>query len=69
MPAFEENPQKKKRPQRVPRRELVGSTGWRVTLPVHGSLSVCAEFYNVPVSLPPLPNASATTRVMKEHSY
>ena len=69
MPAFDESTQKKKRPQCVPRRELVGSTGRRVTLPVRGSLSVRAEFHNVPVSLPPLPNAPATTRIMQEHSY
>ena len=68
MPAFDENPQKKERPQCVPRRELAGSTGRRVTLPVRGSLSVRAEFHNVPVSLPPLPNASATMRIMQECS-
>ena len=44
MSAFDENPHKKKMPQGVPRRELVGFTGRRVTLPVHGSLSVRAEF-------------------------
>ena len=69
MPAFDENPQNKKRPQRVPGKELVGSTGGRVTLPVSGSLSVHAEFHNVPVSLPPLPNASATTRITQKNSY
>ena len=69
MPNFDTQPEKPKRPQRAPQRELVGSAGRRATLPVRGSLSVRAEFHNVPVSLPPLPDASVASRITQEHSY
>lgn len=70
MPHFSEVPKKARKVKRAPRRELVGATvGRRVSFPVRGSLSVRADFHNLPVSLPPLPDASITTRVATEHAY
>ena len=58
MPNFSVTPTKPKVLKRPPRRELVGSIGPRVSLPVRGSLSVRATFHNAPVDLPPLPSLS-----------
>ena len=51
------------------KRELLDGAGRRVTLPIRGSLSVRAEFHNVPVDLPPPPDASITTTISSEHAY
>lgn len=69
MPSFSEMPKKPKKPKRAPRRELMGDIGRRLSMPVRGSLSVRAEFHNVPVDLPPLPDACITTQILSEHSY
>ena len=68
MPSFDE-PSKEHKQKRVPQRELLGAIGRRVSLPVRGSLSVRSQFHNVPVDLPPLPNAPVSTRILQEHSY
>lgn len=69
MPDFSEKPQKPKKTRRAPRRELLGYTGHRVSLPVRGNVSLRAEFHNVPVDLPPPPDASIATRIVSEHAY
>ena len=69
MPSFNEMPKKPKKVKRALRRELMGDIGRRLSLPVRGSLSVRAEFHNVPVNLPPLPDACTSTKVLSEHSY
>ena len=47
-----------------PQRELLGSSH-RVTMAVRGSKSFRTNFHNLPVDLPPPPNASN----LSEHSY
>lgn len=69
MPLFSEKPKKTRKERRAPRRELVGAVGRRVSFPVRGSLSVRADFHNVPVSLPPLPDTSISARIASEHAY
>lgn len=68
MPEFN-MPEKPKKPRRAPRREMIGYTGRRATLPVRGSVSLRAEFHNVPVNLPPPPDASPSTMLASEHAY
>lgn len=69
MPDFSKKPEKAKKPKRAPRRELIGSVGRRVSLPVRGSLSVRATFHYVPIDLPPLPDASMPAQITSEHVY
>ena len=69
MPSFSEMPKKPQKVKRAPRRELMGDIGRRLSFPVRGSLSVRAEFHNVPVDLPPPPNACIATKILSEHSY
>lgn len=69
MPEFSKMPEKPKKAKRAPRRELIAFSGRRATLPVHGSVSLRAEFHNVPLNLPPLPDADSTTIVAAEHAY
>lgn len=69
MPKFSEVPKKTRKPKRAPRRELVGAVGRRMSFPVRGSSSVRADFHNLPVSLPPLPDACNSARVVAEHAY
>lgn len=69
MPSFNEQVQKTKT-DRHPRRELMAcAVSRRATFAVRGSLSVRAQFHNLPVSLPPLPTASVHDRIRAEHSY
>jgi len=69
LPSFNQPPVKLKVPKRPPTRELMGSIGPRVSLPVRGSLSVRASFHNIPVDLPPPPNLSSAMQALSEHSY
>ena len=69
MPSFNQAPAKPKTARRPPRRELMGSVGRRVSLPVRGSLSVRATFHNVPVDIPPPPSVSSNERILSKHSY
>lgn len=69
MPEFSQMPEKPKKTKRAPRRELLGCTGRRATLPVRGSVSLRTEYHNVPVNLPPPPDASFTTILSSEHAY
>lgn len=70
MPPFHEKPAKPRRPKRVPRREQPASQiGRRITLVEIGSGSIRAQFHNTPVSLPPLPNSSASVNIITEHNY
>lgn len=68
-PSFNEPSQKPKRDSRQPRREMgsVFSSG-RVSVPVRGSLHTRAQFHNIPVSLPPLPEHDVNLNII-EHSY
>jgi len=68
LPDFNQPTTKKKRKSRkVPRREQpVAFALRRATLPVHGSISVRAQFHNRPINLPPPPAAIQHTC---EHSY
>ena len=69
MPSFNEPPKKAKE-SRLPNRELLSSNvGRRASFPVRSSLSVRAQFHNVPVNLPPPPSATFAQRVVAEHSY
>ena len=69
MPGFNE-PRNKPIRNKVPRHELVACIATRkVSFPVRGSLSVWAQFHNLPVNLPPLPSANSQERASAEHSY
>ena len=46
-----------------------GTHGRRALFPVRGSLSVRAQFHNVPVSLPPPPSVTPAERLIAELSY
>ena len=72
MPSFNEprDPKWPVKEDRPPRRELLaGSAGRRASFPVRSSLSVRAQFHNVPVNLPPPPSATLAERLRVEHSY
>lgn len=69
MPSFSEIPKKTRKQKRAPRRELVGDVGRRVSFPVQRTSSIHASFHNAPVSLPPLPDACSSTRVLAGHAY
>lgn len=69
MPEFSDKPKKPKKAKRPPKRELIGAIGRRVSLPVRGSVSLRAEFHNLPVNLPPPPSATSSDRVVSEHAY
>ena len=47
------------------RESLVGQAAGRTTLPNPGAQSVRLTYHNIPVEMPPPPNA----RLMAEHSY
>ena len=65
MPDFNEPRNKPPKEYLPPRRELpAGTLGRRASLPVRGSLSVRAQFHNVPVSLPPPPSVTPTERLI-----
>ena len=68
LPAFNQPSTKPKRKgKRLPRRELPQAfSARRATLPVHGSLTVRAQFHNRPIELPPPPTGPT---VIFEHSY
>ena len=68
LPDFSEPSSKAKRKHKtVPRREQPAAFApRRATMPVKGSLTVRAQFHNVPIQLPPLP--SDPVHVF-EHSY
>ena len=69
MPDFNEPRKKPPKEDRPPRRELLaGTLGRQASFPVRGSLSVRAQFHNVPVSLPP-PSVTPAERLIAEHSY
>lgn len=69
MPEFSESRSSTRRKnRRVPRREQPATfVPRRATMPVRGSLTVRAQFHNVPIELPPLPTAGSVHIV--EHSY
>lgn len=70
MPDFNAPRSKPAKEDRPPRRELlVSNIGRRASIPVRSSLSVRAQFHNVPVNLPPPPNATPAERLLAEHSY
>ena len=57
------------RHKRIRRSELPGAlVPGRATLAVSGSLSTRMKFHNIPVSLPPPPNANINT-YLSDHSY
>ena len=57
----------RRKAKRLPRRELpTALAARRATLPVHGSLTVRAQFHNRPVDLPPPPSCPV---IPFEHSY
>ena len=70
LPAFNEaSTRSKRKGKHLPRRELLHSHAFsarRATLPVHGSLTVRAQFHNRPINLPPPPTGPI---VILEHSY
>ena len=47
------------------RESLVGQAAGRTTLPTPGAQSVRLTYHNIPVEIPPPPNA----RLMAKHSY
>ena len=56
----------KRKNKRLPRRELpTAFSVRRATLPVHGNLSVRAQFHNRPVDLPPLPTNQSNVTMDK----
>ena len=65
---FADSSRKKKRKnKRIPRREQPAAFApRRATMPTRGSLTVRAQFHNVPIELPPLPSDSLH---VLEHSY
>ena len=65
MPSYNQTPAKPK----TAKRELMDSVGRRVSLPVWGSLFVCATFHNVPVDIPPPPSVNSNKRILSKHSY
>lgn len=68
LPSFSQSSAANKRKSRkVPRREQPAAFApRRATMPVRGSLSVRAQFHNVPIELPPLPTSAI---LGYEHSY
>lgn len=69
MPEFSEKPKTQRKPKRAPRRELIGTAGRRISLPVRGRLSTRAEFHNVSIDLPPPFNINTPSRIISEHAY
>ena len=69
MPDFSKKAEKPKKKQRAPTRELLGSAGRRISLPVRSSISVRAQFHNVPIELPPPPDPNVHVQVASEHAY
>ena len=68
MPSFNE-PKTKQKQDRAQRHELMaGNVSHRASFPV-STLSVKAQFHNVPVNLPPPITASTQEQVISEHSY
>ena len=68
LPSFNTKSTGKQRSiRRAPQRELLTSSH-RVTMTVRGSKSLRTTFHNLPVDLPPPPNA-LNAHVRSEHSY
>ena len=65
-PGFNEPHTNTHRTRRAPRRERLLFTSGRATLPARGSQHLRAQFHNLPVELPPLPNIPVQ---ISEHSY
>ena len=58
------------RQQRVRRREQPGNLALgRVTLINPGSKSICRQFHNLPLDLPPPPTSTTQDIITSEHSY